>query len=198
MRRTMLVVVACAAAAVLISAVCIMFWSRKPPAGPIKITTVFSGFTNATTGIRLATFRVSNQGGVAVYRWPTYSIEERGRVSPSYLASFRRGDSLAPAQSRIYVLPVPTNAAPWRVVFNFSQETWQRTLAVLPPVVRWVVPSRALAFPVHEAVSDWVGLETSSPTAAAQRQRMATVFMRPPPILQPQTNANPNAAPPKK
>jgi hypothetical protein len=194
----MLVIAGCAVAAVLISVACIPFWSHRPPLSPIKITTVFSGFTNATTGIRLARFRVSNQGGVTVYRWPTYSIEEYGRVSPSYLASLRRGDSLAPAQSRIYVIPAPTNAAPWRVVFNFSRETWRRKLAGLPPAFRWVVPSSALALPVDEAISDWVGLEASSPPAAGERQRLATIIMRPPPMFQPQTNPNPNTNPPKK
>jgi len=133
-----------------------------------------------------------------VYCWPTYSIEERGRASPLFWASFRGGASLAPAQSRTYVLPAPTNAAAWRVVFNFSQESWRRKLAGLPPVVRWVVPSSALAVPVNEAISDWVGLEASSPPDAGVKLRMTTVILTRPSILQPQTNANPNATPIKK
>jgi hypothetical protein len=196
MRKTLFIFAACLV--VLFIIVCGTFRNSVRVVGLIKITAVFCGFTNDASGARLAAFRVSNQGGAAVYCWPTYSIEERGRASPLFWASFRGGASLAPAQSRIYALPAPTNAAAWRVVFNFSQESWRRKLAGLPPVVRWVVPSSALAVPVNEAISDWVGLEASSPPAAAVRQRVATVILPRPPILQPQTNANPNATPIKK
>jgi hypothetical protein len=183
---------------VLLLLVCTTFWSRERTGGPMKIKAAFCGFTNDASGARLAAFRVSNQGGVGAYRWPTYSIEERGRVGPPYRASIRRGASLAPAQSNIYVLPVPTNAAAWRVVFTFSQESWRRKLAGLPPVVRWLVPSSALAFPVDEVISDWVGLEASSPLAAGLRQRTASIILRRPSILQPPTNATPTATPPTK
>jgi hypothetical protein len=161
----------------------------------MKITAVFCDFINDASGARLAAFRVSNQGGAGAYRWPTYSIEERGGVSPLFRASFPGGASLAPVQSRIYVIPVPTNAAPWRAVFNFSKESWRRKLTWLPPVARWLVPSGALAFSVTEAISDWVGLAASSPPVAGQRQRMAAVFLTRPPILQPQTNGSPSATP---
>lgn len=191
MRKPLLAIAACAVVLLLIIGP--TFWSRARTSGPIKITAVFCGFTKDASGARLAAFGVSNDGSIGVYRWPSYSIEERGRVSPLYRASFRSGAYLGPAWSRIYTLPVPTNAAAWRVVFNFSQESWRRKLAGLPPVIRWLVPSSALAFPVAEAISDWVGLEASSPPAAGQRQRMATVILRRPAIPQPQTNATPIA-----
>jgi hypothetical protein len=197
MRRTILIIAACAVAVVLVSTVCIIFWDREPAAGPIKITAIFSGFTNDTTGARLASFRVSNQGDVRVYRWPSYSIEERGHNGPLYRAAFASGASLAPAQSSTYLFPAPTNAAAWRVVFNFSRESWRRRLAGLPPVFRMLVPSKALAFSVEEGISDWVGLEPSSPPPG-QRFRTASIVVRRPTMLQPKTNATPNGVPPKK
>ena len=191
MRKPLLAIAACAVVLLLIIGP--TFWSRARTSGPIKITAVFCGFTKDASGARLAAFRGFQRRQHRRLSLAVISIEERGRVSPLYRASFRSGAYLGPAWSRIYTLPVPTNAAAWRVVFNFSQESWRRKLAGLPPVIRWLVPSRALAFPVAEAISDWVGLEASSPPAAGQRQRMATVILRRPAIPQPQTNATPIA-----
>ena len=111
MRKTLLILAA--SVLVLFIAVCSAFRYHERITGPIKIATVFSGFTNDASGARLAAFRVSNQGGAAVYCWPTYSIEERGRVTPLFSASFDGGTSLTPAESRIYLLPPPTNASAW-------------------------------------------------------------------------------------
>lgn len=193
MRKTLFLIAACAVILVLI--LCAAFWSGRRTGGPMKIAAVFCGFTNDASGAQLAAFRVSNQGGVGAYRWPTYTIEVSGGVSPSFAASFPGGASLPPAQSRIYAVPVPTSAAPWRVVFNFSQESWRRKLTRLPSVARWLVPSSALSFTVTEAISDWVGLGASSPAATGQRQRMAAVFLTRPAILRPQTNGSPSATP---
>jgi hypothetical protein len=76
MRNTLFTVLGCIV--VLILVLCTAFWTSKRTDGLIRITATFCGFTNDTTGARLTAFRVSNDGGAEVYRWPSYSIEQRG------------------------------------------------------------------------------------------------------------------------
>jgi len=188
---------------VLTLVLCAAFWTGTRPGGPVRLTARFCGYTNDAAGARLAAFRVSNDGGTGVYRWPFYLIEERGRVGPLRRASFNRGAYLGPAQSSIYVVRGSTNAGAWRVVFNFSEESWRRKLTMLPSPVRWLMPSSALTFRVDEAISDWVGLadpsvQDPSAPAAGTRQRFSSVIMFRPPRLRTPTNAASVSGPAKK
>ncbi len=177
-----------ASAVLLLLLVCVIFWNAKPSASPIKIGVAFSGFTNDVTGSRLAAFRASNLGDVGLYRWPLYAIEESGGASPAR-GSYGRGVVLAPGQSRICLLPAPTNNnVPWRTVLNFSADNWRRKLAGLPPWVRGVLQSRSLSLPVTECLSDWIGAVSPTPAPPASRERLAVVVVRPPSKLQQQTN----------
>ena len=185
MRRITPIIVACAVLLLLMCAIC--FWPKRI-AAPAKITVTFCGFTNEITGVRVASFRITNVGGSGVFRWPDYTIEERGRVNPLTRGSCGAAGVLNPGQSRNYLLPVPTNNAPWRAVFVFSDETWRRKLTSLPAWTRGLLPSRFWSLPVREGLSDWVG-DVSTVADAPYRSRVATVVVRSPPKGQPQTNA---------
>src|SRR5947208_1291292 len=124
MRKIRLVIAACAVLLLLL--VCVIFWNATPSAGPIKIAVAFSGFTNDVTGSRVAAFRVSNLGGVRLFRWPRYTIEESGGPSPASRGSCGDGAVLAPGESGICLLPAPTSNVPWRAVLNFSTDNWRR------------------------------------------------------------------------
>jgi hypothetical protein len=185
MGRITVIIVACAA---LFLSVCAIFWRPKRVAAPAKITVTFCGFTNEATGVRLASFRVSNLGGRGVFRWPAYSIEERGRVNPLTRGSCGGGCVLGPGRSSICLLPAPSNSAPWRAVFAFSDENWRRKLTDLPAWTRGVLPSRLWSLPVREGSSDWVG-DISAVADAPYRSRVANIVVLSPSKAQSQTNA---------
>jgi hypothetical protein len=155
-------------------------------ARPSEVTVAFSGFTNDTRGIRVATFRVSNTGGVSQFRWPGYAIEERGVVVPPHGGSYVSG-VLRPGDSSVCLLPLPTTSAPWRAAFAFSDNNWRRKLTGLP-WARGLLPARFRSFPVREAKSDWVD-DISTVAPAPFRQRLAGVVLRLPAKPQQQTNA---------
>lgn len=195
MRRITLLMTA--SVILLLLSMCAIFWQTKPSGGPVKITVTFSGFTNDGTGFRFAAFRVSNPSGARLFRWPFYAIEENGQVAGVRRASFARGATLAPGQSSVYLLPVPTSEAPWRAVFHFSRDNWRRKLAGMPSWVRGVVPSRLLALPVQEGLSEWIGATASTPPPPRYRDRLASVLVRGP-LASPQTNGTGIAPPAQK
>src|SRR2546421_470821 len=192
MRKITLVIVSCVALLLILG--CVIFWNATGSfvpirsSGPIRIVVAFSGFTNDATGSRLAAFRVSNVGGVGLFRWPFYTIEESGRPSPSRSGDSGRGDALAPGESSICLLPAPTNNVPWRAVFNFSTNDLRRKFGGLSPQVRGVLQSKSLSFPVTECMSDWVGAVSNTPASPASRSRAASVIILPPSSLLRKTN----------
>ena|SRR5437588_1145221 len=145
------------ACALILLLVCVLIWWPKPSAAPSKITVAFCGFTNDATGAQLASFRICNPGSGEFFRWPLYTIEERGRVNPLIQGSCARGGLLRPGQSNLCFVPAPTNRAPWRAIFLFSDENWRRKLGDLPAWTRNFLPSRLFTLPVREGLSDWVG-----------------------------------------
>jgi len=175
------------AGAVLLFLICTIFSQPNRNGGSAKITVTFTGYTNEVTGGRLANFRISNLGGSGVFRWPDYTVEERGRVNPLNRGSYGAGGVLNPGSSSTCLLPAPSNSAPWRAVFTFSDNNWRRKLAGLP----WghgLLPAGFRSLPVQEGISDWVG-DISTVGAAPYRERMATIVVRSSPKLQQQTNA---------
>ncbi len=193
MRKITVVIIACALLLLLTSA--LLFHSGRS-ARRSEIRVVFCGFTNDTTRVRLAAFRVSNLGGGGVFHWPDYTIEERGRVNPLSRGSCGGGCVLRTGQSSICLLPAPSNSAPWRAVFMFSDENWRRRLTDLPTWTRAVLPSRLWSLPVREGLSDWVG-DTSTVADAPYRSRVASVVVLSPPKRQQQTNVPATSRPPQ-
>jgi hypothetical protein len=193
--KTPLVIGACVALLLILG--CAIFWNatgrfgRIRSSGPIRIVVAFSGFTNDATGSRLAAFRVSNVGGVGLFRWPFYTIEESGRPSPSSSGASGRGDVLAPGESRICLLPAPTNNVPWRAVLNFSTNDWRRKFGGFSPQVRRVLQSKSLSFPVTECMSDWVGAVSDTPASPSSRARVASFIILPPSSPLRKTNGPP-------
>ena len=172
-----------ACAVVLLLTFALFLQSRRSGRSDIRVA--FCGFTNDTAGVRFAAFRVSNAGSGGLFRWPLYSIEERGRVVPLLRGSYASG-VLLPGQSSICWLPAPSNSAPWRAVFTFSENNWHLKLTGLS----WArfLPVRFRSLPVREAPSDWVG-DTSTVAGAPYRDRMASVVVRSISKPQQQTNA---------
>jgi hypothetical protein len=177
--------------AVIILGMCALLWSSATRTGPIRVTNTFCGFTHDATGARLAAFRVSNCGVAGIHRWHLYVVEEQGRSGPLYRASFNGGAYLAPDHSGIYTLPVPTNAAAWRLVLYFSRDSWLTKAVEQAPPIRWVMSTTGASFRVDEATSDWVGAGSSTPPATGPRQRMANVILRGPTAPPAPTNAAP-------
>jgi hypothetical protein len=192
MRRIQLVTAGCALLLLLL--VGVILWKAAPSYGPTRITVAFTGFTNDAAGSRFAAFRVSNASGARLFRWPFYSIAEHDQISGPRWPRLARGGTLSPGESTICLLPAPTNQAPWRAVFAFSQDNWRRRLSGMPSWVRRVVPSRFLGVAVVEGMSEWVGGLPSGPPKAATKQRVAFVVNRP---VKPQPGTNaPVVAPP--
>src|SRR5215468_6367319 len=164
MRKITVVIIAFA---VVLLVILVLLWpSRRARLSEVRVA--FCGYTNDTKGTRLATFRVSNTGGVSLFRWPAYTIEERGQVRPPFGGSCV-GGVLPSGQSSICLLPAPSSSDPWRAVFMFSDNNWQRKLTGLP----WLgglLPARFRSFPVREGISDWVGdISTVAPAPFRER-----------------------------
>jgi hypothetical protein len=189
MRKITIATVACAL--LLLVTAALLFLSRR--ARPSEVRVVFCGFTNDIKGLRLAAFRVSNTGGVRLFRWPGYAIEERGRVAPP-IHGFCSSGVLWPGESSICLLPEPSNNVPWRAVFTLSDNNWHRRLTGLP-WVRGLLPDRFRSLPAHEGVSDWMG-DISTVAAAPYRERVASVVVLSPRKPQRQTNATAQASAP--
>ena len=186
MRKVLLGLAVCGL--LLLLSVGAFFRNANRPLGPAKMTVIFSGFTNDASGARLAAFLVSNSGAAALFRLPLYTIEESWQTAPASRGSLRRGATLVPGQSRMCLLPAPTNQSPWRVVFIASNNDWRRRLYDMPLWVHRLLPSEALVLPVEEAPSDWIGASGSAPRQAGVRERLAAVVGRGLPAGQ-QTNS---------
>ena len=183
MRKVAIVTIACIGLILLTFA--LLFQSRRS-VRPAGITVAFCDFTNDTAGVRLAAFRVSNTGGCALFRWPLYVVEERGRLAPLIRGNCGSG-ALRPGDSIICLLPAPSNSAPWSAIFTFSDDNWHRKLTALP-WVRGLLPARFCTLPVREGVSDWVG-DISTVAEVPYRDRLAAVIVRSSAKIQQQTNA---------
>jgi hypothetical protein len=179
MRKIKVLIIACT---VVLLAVLALLWPSGR-AGPSEVRVTFCGFTNDTRGLRLATFQVSNTGGVSLFRWPGYEIEERGGAGPRSGGSYKDG-VLTPGESSICLLPAPSSSTPWRAVFLVSDNNWKRKLVGLP-WVRALLPTRLRSLPTREGKSDWV--VDISPVAPTPLRQRAVVRLAPKP--QQTTNA---------
>lgn len=95
---------------------------QKPLKRP-NMTVTFMGYTNDTSGTRLASFAVSNAGPSTVQRTSHYWIQiptakRWTNLSDGWLV----GSVLAPGSSETVVIPAATNQSSWRVSFYVSAE----------------------------------------------------------------------------
>jgi hypothetical protein len=95
----------------------IFIWRRNRPEEP-PASVKFLSFTNDATGIRFASFTVTNLKPYIVRRQAGYWIELRTPVGQTNHLSlwFSNACDLNPQASETITVPVPTNQAPWRVV----------------------------------------------------------------------------------
>ena len=100
-------------------AACLLFLFARP-AEPLAVAVAFVGYTNDLNGERVATFTISNNSRASIRRWDRYQIEIPEQARPGPLLFHGQNVVLDSGQSEAYVIPVPTNQPPWRVVFHCS------------------------------------------------------------------------------
>src|SRR5262245_35277508 len=86
-----------------------------------KVSVTFVGYTNDSTGVRLATFAFKNLGQSAVTREPSCWVETPGarredgkNLYQNWLMS-GWGSKLLPGKSETLLVVVPTNQPTWRI-----------------------------------------------------------------------------------
>lgn len=111
----------------------------------------FLGYTNDTSGARLARFAVTNLSAFTVARAPTCLIcaPVSGGVwmplSGILLPPFPRAKELAAGRSEVIAIPPPTNHSPWRISFSISNDAgpaWVGKRLINAILVRLGLPAR--------------------------------------------------------
>jgi len=119
-RQTLLIV-----GAILVILVVLVTWAVfQPPAAAPKVTVSFAGYTNGSTGSRLAAFTVSNAGPSATLRLSHYRIQiptatRWTNLSDGWVSG--GGTVLSAGTSERITVPAATNQ-PWRVSLSVSPE----------------------------------------------------------------------------
>jgi len=96
----------------------------QPPLASPHVTVRFAGYTNDTTGTRLAVFTVSNASPSAVQRLSHYQIQIPAATRWMNVAEGRLSDSgsvLQGGSSETVTVPAATNQS-WRVSLSVSPE----------------------------------------------------------------------------
>ena len=99
------------------------------PAAPLErsVLVSFAGYTNASTGTRLAMFILSNHGHATVRRTPfCYVVSQPQSSEPQSV--FTGNLFLPPGQSNTFSIPAPGTQQPWKVVLLVSREGWRNSL----------------------------------------------------------------------
>ena len=182
MRNKPLILAGCAL--FLLFSVCIPLWRSEKNAEPPKVAVTFRGFTNDSTGSRLASFQVINQTGGRVFCFPFFVIEAKGQLKPLATISSPKGIHLTFSRPATFSAPAPTNDAQWRAVFYIAPDTLRRRLSDLPMRARRFVPSQFLSTKVQEAYSEWIGDGPTQPDPAPKRERLTSITVRRPSTAQ--------------
>jgi len=144
----------------LIAAGILVFLSTRP-ASPLPITVSFLGYTNGTTGARLAMFLVTNRSTATIRRWGVFHPEIQQQ--PGLLSTLSIGPNvfLAPGQSEVISVSPPTNHGAWRVVLDCSRD--ERRLKFSDwmghssgGLMHAVIPDQWRSVPVQLVRSDWI------------------------------------------
>ena len=144
----------------LIAAAIVVFLSA-PPASPLPVTISFMGYTNGTTGGRLAMFAVTNCGDAAIRRWGVFHPEMQQQPGLRSTLSIGPNVFLAPGQSEVISVSPPTNRGVWRVVLDCSRDgqrlkfsDWMGQSS--GGLIHTIVPGQWRSVPVQFIRSDWI------------------------------------------
>ena len=131
------------------------------PSQQPNVLVSFAGYTNDSTGSRLAVFKVTNRGSAPVWQTAAYSVEARdtqGLAQPPRY--FGRDTWLAPAESRACMVSAYSNQTGWRARLYFSQmgprERFARWTGRWPPGARRFVPLALRSVRTWVVESDWI------------------------------------------
>ena len=145
----------------IVAAVAAVAWlSSEPPQSEVAVS--FIGYTNAPTGERMATFRITNGGRRQTRRWDVYCIESRDEPArPSTLSLRASPTIIQPGQSELFTIPAPTGPRTWRLMVSVSPDGWRRGFCdwIRQPSGRFVypiIPSRLRVWPSGFGRSDWI------------------------------------------
>jgi hypothetical protein len=110
---------------ILVALLGLVTWAvLQPPAARPNVTVRFAGYTNDTTGTRLAVFTVSNTGPSAVRRLSNYRIQIPTATRWTNLSArllSGGGSVLQAGSSETVTVPAATNQS-WRVSLSVSPE----------------------------------------------------------------------------
>jgi len=98
-KRTVII----AGSLVLILVVCVVPWTTMRHPAPLKVSVLFTGYTNDASGARLAVFQVWNESEIRMRRWGIYHVEVRGdaqRRGPLFLVAMLLSNRDSPRCSR--------------------------------------------------------------------------------------------------
>jgi hypothetical protein len=155
-KRTVIIV----GSLVLILVVCVVAWKTMRDTTPLKVSVLFTGYTNDASGARLAVFQVRNESETRMRRWGVYHVEVRGDAQRRGPLFFGRNAFVAPGQSTVFTLPAYTNQVAWRAALHCSRDGWQRAFSDfaggLPPSVYRFIPRKFQGVPVELVWSDWI------------------------------------------
>ena len=95
---------------------------RRPPPRP-AVAALFVGFTNDTTGARVALFAISNASPSAVVRGSHYTVQHSaGDRWTDLTEGWLPGRALRSASSELVAVAPPTNQAVWRAAFSVRMD----------------------------------------------------------------------------
>jgi hypothetical protein len=155
-KRTVII----AGSLVLILVVCVVAWTTTRHPAPLKVSVLFTGYTNDASGARLAVFQVRNESEIRMRRWGVYHVEVRGDVQRRGPLFFGRNAFVEPGQSTVFALPAYTNQVAWRAALHCSRDGWQRSFSDfvggLPPSINQLVPRKLQGERVELVWSDWI------------------------------------------
>jgi len=118
---------------------------RRPPGRPTVLVR-FAGFTNDTSGIRLATFAISNASPWAVVRGGHYRVQTQAGARWTNLThGWFPGSTLRARASEVVTLTAPTNQSEWRVAFTSHQDEG----AIFTMAGELLIEGQKLGFPTR-------------------------------------------------
>ena len=146
------------ASIILLATAAILLFMLARPIRPLAVTVTLVGYTNDSTGKRLAAFRISNDSRVVIRRWNRYELELPGQVRPGPLIFQGQSILLAPGQSEAFVISVPANQESWRLVLTCSPYGIRQDFADWASRSGYwkYLPERLNGVPSQFVRSDWI------------------------------------------
>ena len=118
----------------------------------------FRGYTNDSSGARVAAFELTNNGQQPVKRWALYRCVTNSDVQATpVFSSVRYISSIQAGGSERILIPPPVDL-PWKATFTYSIDGWRPRLFVWlenTGLMRWAERT-ANSFPVELVESAWI------------------------------------------